>query len=416
MTEPTRRPRRKILTDAQVAKLPPKPKRYFHPDPELPKHGIRVQPDGAKSFYVITRDPWSKQRWVRIGSAAELKIEEARDKARAVIKRIEAGEPALPPVPVHPDSFKDVAEIWLKRHVVKEQLRSHAEIIRCLRKYVYPVWGERPFTKLRRGDVTALLDAVEDEHGARQADLVLAIVGGIMRWHAARGSKDGGDDDYVAPIVPGMRRWKSAAHRRKRTLDDDEIRALWASADELGTYGAIVKVALLTGQRRAKVATMNWDDILDGVWHVRTVEREKGNAGMLPLPPLVLDVIAAQPRQASNPHVFPAAVGSGPFNSFSQRAAELDAQIRKRLPGMKPFVFHDLRRTARSLMSKANVSSHHAERTLGHAIPGVEGTYDRHDYTHEIGIALAKLATLVAEIVNGSPGANVLTFNAAVRP
>ncbi len=307
-----------------------------------------------------------------------------------------------------------MAETWLQRHVAKEKLRSQAEIKRCLNKYVYPVWKDRPFAKLRRGDVTELLDAIEDKRGARQADLVLAIIGGIMRWHAVRGSKDGGDDDYVAPVVPKMRRWKSAAHRRERMLDDDEIRAVWACTDALGTYGAIVKVALLTGQRRAKVAGMRWTDIADGTWTVRVEPREKGTAKLLRLPQLALDAIAAQPRHASNGHVFPAAVGSGPFNSFSQRKAELDAKMRKRLPHMKPWIFHDLRRSARSMLSRAGVSSHHAERVLGHVIPGVEGTYDRHDYAPEIGSALAKLAALIEQIISG-PRENVVPLNASVR-
>jgi integrase len=66
-----------------------------------------------------------------------------------------------------------------------------------------------------------------------------------------------------------------------------------------------------------------------------------------------------------------------------------------------PWVIHDLRRTARSLMSRAKVPRDHAERVLGHAIPGVEGVYDRHSYQTEKGEALAKLANLVAKIVKG---------------
>jgi integrase len=68
---------------------------------------------------------------------------------------------------------------------------------------------------------------------------------------------------------------------------------------------------------------------------------------------------------------------------------------------LKPWVVHDLRRTARSLMSRAKVRRNHAERVLGHAIPGVEGIYDHYSYQTEKGKALAKLANLVAKIVKG---------------
>ena len=69
MTKPMRRERRKTLTDRMVAALPRQNKRYFHPDPELPSHGVRVLPEGPSSFYLIARDAFHKQRWVR-GSAA----------------------------------------------------------------------------------------------------------------------------------------------------------------------------------------------------------------------------------------------------------------------------------------------------------------------------------------------------------
>jgi integrase len=61
---------------------------------------------------------------------------------------------------------------------------------------------------------------------------------------------------------------------------------------------------------------------------------------------------------------------------------------------------HDLRRTARSLLSRAGVSSEHAERIMGHAIEGVEGVYDRHSYRDEKADALKRLATLIDSIVN----------------
>jgi integrase len=73
---------------------------------------------------------------------------------------------------------------------------------------------------------------------------------------------------------------------------------------------------------------------------------------------------------------------------------------------MPGWTLHDLRRTARSLMSRADVRPDIAEKVLGHAVAGVEGVYDRHGYDSEKAAALAKLATLVDSIV--SPRDNVL--------
>ena len=53
----------------------------------------------------------------------------------------------------------------------------------------------------------------------------------------------------------------AAERARRRILDDAEIRAMWTASADLGTFGAILKVLLLTGQRRDKVVTMTWEDV-----------------------------------------------------------------------------------------------------------------------------------------------------------
>jgi integrase len=287
----------------------------------------------------------------------------------------------------------------LVRHVKASGLRSEADIVRCLNAYVYPRWQHRPFRDIKRGDVAALLDKIQDNHGSRQADVCLAIIRKMMNWYASR------NDDYSSPIVRGMHRHNGGDHKRKRILGDDEIGAVWKACGKIGTFGALVKTLLLTGQRREKVVTMKWDDIVGGVWHIPSEAREKTSAGTLRLPAAVLDIVAAQLRIAGNPYVF-AARGSGPFNSFSQRKEELD----KKLSRMPAWVIHDLRRTARSLMSRAGVRPDIAERIVGHAIRGVEGVYDRHSYEDEKGEALNQLAALVERIINPPSSENIVNM------
>jgi integrase len=78
---------------------------------------------------------------------------------------------------------------------------------------------------------------------------------------------------------------------------------------------------------------------------------------------------------------------------------------------LEPWVIHDLRRTARSLMSRAKVNVDVAERCLAHVIGGVRGTYDRYAYRNEKRDAFQRLAALVEHIVN-PPVANVLPLRA----
>ena len=72
-------------------------------------------------------------------------------------------------------------------------------------------------------------------------------------------------------------------------------------------------------------------------------------------------------------------------------------------------VIHDLRRTARTLMSEAGVQSDHAERVLGHVVQGVQGVYDRHKYKEEKAEAVKRVAHLIETIVN-PPKGNVVAI------
>jgi integrase len=386
-----------------IADLPRRKAAYFHPDPELPKFGIRIRPKGPGTFTVICRDPFKKQRWVRVGSTAEMKVAEARDVARSVIKRVEGGHDPFPPPPVRPDTVAAVIENFLKRHVEKNKLRTGDEIRRVLNTYILPHWRDRPFAEIRRSDVAKLLDAVEDKHGPWVADAALATLRGVASWYASR------NDDYVLPFVRGMKRVPKDDRKRARILNDDELRAVWRAAEEAGTFGALVRVLLLTAQRRDKVVAMRWDDISpDGTWTIRTAVREKGNAGELKLPEAALAVIKARPRFVSNPHVF-AGAGAGPTNNFSRGKDKFDTAS-----GVTGWTLHDLRRTARSLLSRAGVRPDIAERVLGHAIAGTEGVYDRHPYFDEKADALARLASLIERIVNPPEGNVVQMHEAAV--
>jgi integrase len=388
--------RRCKLTDKDVANLKPRAKRYAVSDPDVPGHWIRVQPSGAKSYVAIAADPRGRQVWHTVGLVGLLSLDEAREQARNIIKSIKAGADRA-----GPQSFASVAEQWLERHVDAKGLRTAALIRRALNVHVLPQWGSREFTSIHRGDVARLLDDVEDQAGAQTADAVLAHISRICNWYATR------HDNYVSPIVCGMRRSNPKETARARILDDDEIRSVWRQAEANGTFGAIVRVLLLTAQRRDKVATMRWQDIsLDGTWHIPSEPREKSNAGALVLPEQALAIIQAQPRFADNPYVF--AKRAGYLTGFSKAKAAFDAK----LPDMPQWQLHDLRRTARSLMSRAGIRPDLAERVLGHAIRGVEGVYDRHSYRDEMADALRRLAALINNIVT-PPVGNVVSMMAA---
>jgi integrase len=121
----------------------------------------------------------------------------------------------------------------------------------------------------------------------------------------------------------------------------------------------------------------------------------------VPLTPAVQELIGERPRDWKTcPFIFSATGGRSPFTGYHKAKRVLDRAIaeRRKLQNrepMPPWVLHDLRRTARTLLSRAKVAPHIAERVLAHAQKGVEGTYDRFEYLAEKAEALTKLAALV---------------------
>jgi integrase len=359
----------------------------------------------------------------KLGEYPDLNVKQAREAAETFRTNLNAflAAKANPPKPIR--SFKDVAEEYVKREV-DGKLRSAANIKAILKNAVYPTlvdptltagdrgygetWEASEFTAIRRGAVSRLLDTIEEQRGPRAADVALAVIRKIMNWHATR------NDDFTSPIVKGMARSKPAERRGKRILNPDEITTFWIAASKCGVFGAYVQTLLLTAQRRNKVAEMRWDDVSDdGIWTIATEEREKGNAEKLQLPPVIVELLGKQYRVKGNPYVFPAAgkngKGRGFYCTFSKGKTELDKLMAETLPDIPRWRLHDLRRTARSLMSEADVRPDIAERVLGHAIVGVEAVYDHHKYFAQKAAALVALATLVARIVD-PPTANVIAI------
>jgi integrase len=227
------------------------------------------------------------------------------------------------------------------------------------------------------------------------ADRSLAIIRSLLNWHAAR------SDDFCSPVVRGMARTNPGQRARQRVLTDAELRSVWQMADKTAPpFGAFVQFLLLTAARRGEAARMTWDEISETDWTL-PASRNKTKVDLVrPLSAAAQKVLAKLPRVAACAFAF-TSDGQRPFSSFSRAKAPFDAAC-----GVTGWTLHDLRRTARSLMSRAGVNSDHAERCLGHVIGGVRGTYDRHEYHAEKQLAFEKLATLVGHIVN--PQVNIV--------
>jgi integrase len=224
---------------------------------------------------------------------------------------------------------------------------------------------------------------------------VLTVLRRIFNWWALR------DESFIPPVVRGMGRHSTAAHARSRILDDDELRRVWKAAEFSGVFGRLLKFLLLTGVRCGEAGAMTWDEIVDGVWTLPAARNKTKQELARPLSRAALAIIEAQPRIAGVPFIFTA--GKRPLRGDWRMKSRLDAAS-----GVTVWTIHDLRRTARSLLSRCGVNADVAERCLGHVIGGVRGTYDRHRYQAEMLAAYEALAARIDQIVNPPDGANVV--------
>jgi integrase len=311
----------------------------------------------------------------KLGRYPILSLKDARERAKVKLAK----------EVVDRSTFADVMGSYLEQEV-RGRLRTARHIEWSLRHYIPADWAHKRFADIRRSDVKALTDAMKS---ARQADLVRSYLRSMMKFYTE------GNDEYVSPLLSGSKsRYSIAEHRRSRILDHDELRALWKVAPELGPFGAMCQLLLLTAQRRGKVLTMRHDDIINDSWIIRSEKREKGNPGVLPLPKMALAIIRAQPVIRGRPEVFMV----GGLDAHKQ---ELDRKMAAVLGRpVENWVLHDLRRSSRSLMSWIEVRPDVAERVLGHGVgSAVAQTYDRYPYAREMGEALKALAAEVARIV-----------------
>lgn len=285
----------------------------------------------------------------------------------------------------------DTVEMICREYLAREgkRLRTVIEREQILGRLIYPTLGKRPIGAVTRSEIIRMCDKIEDANGPRMADVTLAALRRVMSWHAAR------SDDFRSPIVRGMMRQKPSELARSRILTDDELRAVWKTADAgASPHHALIKFLLLTAARRGEGAELTWSEI-DGADWTLPASRNKTKVDLVrPLSSPAIAVIELRRHDDSGPFVF-STRGATPPGGFSRFKEKFDLAC-----GVTGWSWHDLRRTARSLMARAGVREDHAERCLGHVIGGVRGTYDRHRYRTEMLNAFEALATLIARIVD----------------
>jgi len=426
------------LTDGRggsIAKAEPpnKGQRFIFDDHrDAPRgFGLRITAAGGKAF-VLQYTVEGRQRRKTIGDWPTWTLEAARDEARELRQQIDKGEDPLEEArrrKAEP-TVAEAVELYIKSHIVG--LTSEKPIKRYFERDMVPRLGDLKLTDVRRRDILELVEA-KAAATPTAARHLLTYTKGFFNWCV--------DREYIemspaAGIKPGSIKGKGQkplkANRRKRVLDNDEIRAFWTTSEGCGIHtltALALKLVLLTSQRPGEVCGLHEEEIDGDMWVIPAERRGKTETEQrVPLSPEALSIIDRARKEVARLSVRRKVQPSGlifetrPGQAVSVGALSKavvrysEALQNKDAPTWGNWTPHDLRRTARTGLSACGVPSEIAERVIGHGGDTMEDTYNQHSYDAEKRLALEAWARRLQTIINGRDPAktNVVPFNRAL--
>jgi integrase len=215
---------------------------------------------------------------------------------------------------------------------------------------------------------------------------------------------------------------------RTRVLNDDELKVIWRVASEADTpFNCLLRFLLLSCARRTEASAMTHSEVTEmlfkfdngkaevlQIWTLPASRSKTKTEVVRPLSKAAIQALKASPNTAGCRFFF-SSDGQVSLSAYSRFKKIFDARVlaelRRHDPEAKPLPpwrLHDIRRTSRSLLSRAGVHPDISERALGHMIGGVRATYDLHDFVPQMVDAFERLAGLIELIVSPSEEGNVV--------
>jgi len=384
-------------TVARLA-LPPGKSDEFFWDQSMPGFGLRLDARSGqlRKNYVVQYRRGPRSPRYPIGSAEVLNAEQARAQAKKVLAKVALGEdPAAERASRRERerfTFGALARDYLnaKQHTVRA--KTFVEARRYVTgKYFRPLFSMAA-DHIARRDVAACLVRVSRESGIVTAKRARSELSSMYAWAMGQGLVESN------PVI-GTNKLKSPPSR-DRVLDDRELAAVWRAAGD-DEFGRIVRLLILTAQRRAEVGAMTWQELDPerGTWTIPAARAKNNREHVLGLPALAWSIIESVPRMASRDWLFGRRAGG--FTSWALNKRMLDARLGDQV---RPFKIHDLRRSTASGLARIGTQPHIIEVVLNHFggfRSGVHGTYNRNPYFAEAKQALDVWANHIATIVAG---------------
>jgi integrase len=262
-------------------------------------------------------------------------------------------------------TFSQLSDEWLAD--AEKRLRPSwlAESRRLLKRDLAPLSTLR-IDKISRRDIAHLLESIAAPGTANHS---LALSRAIFNWGIATGRAESNP-------AQGLKKRYLAA--RERVLSVGELQRVWEATIDLGDYGRIVRLLILTGQRRDEIGHLQWSEIEQraggSVIALPGARTKNHRPHVVSLSELALSQLPL--RREGHPHLFGSKPGCG-YGGWSKGKAELDAQ----LDGVTPWTLHDLRRTFVTHMAEREIAPPHIIEAIVNHISGhkagVAGTYNR---------------------------------------
>jgi integrase len=398
--------------DVFTLPLPPGKQEYVYFDDGKPKdrvHGLalRIREGGSRKWVYMYR--WGgKLRRDTIGDASNNSAGWTLAKARAQAaewrllvnnKKDPRREREL--AEASATNFKTLKEAitaYLAKRGPHMKPRSHAETSRHLEVHWKPLHS-RAVHEIDGDMIADRLKEIEAESGPVARNRARSSLSAMYAWAIGERFSRHLKANPVATTLK-----TEEAHPRDRVLTDKELVTIWKAAPD-NSYGRIVKLLMLTGQRREEIGGLCWSEVKEDKKQLELPPQRTKNSRPhdVPLSDLALSVLKGAHMIRGHIHVFGDGVAG--FSNWSRSKEELDAVAK-----VKGWTLHDLRRTAATRMADLGVQPHIIEAVLNHISghkAGVAGIYNRSAYAPEKRAALDLLASHIRLILAKSEGANV---------
>ena len=342
-----------------------------------------------------------KQKKFKIGVYPAMQIKAAKTEAARILGEIAAGNDPQQQRTAY-QSAPTMCDLW-DLYLGSQKLKTRQKAIttqheerRKWKVEVKPIIGDMKVCDVTGSQLADILDDV-----ARRAPVASNRLHSFLRVLFKPAVRHGWIQ--YSPMA-SIEKTGGAEVPRQRYLTDAEIKTLWPFFDAAyGNGGDILKLLLLTAQRPGEIMSMRWQDI-DFDNRLWTLSNTKtGNDHLIPLSKPVLKILqrrkSGYPERVSwkndSEYVFP--------SRHNRQAGHTKSvnRLRKKIQqdsGIIGWTSHDLRRTARTLMSRLSIPHHVRERVLNHSVGKIQATYDRYDYLEEKRKALDLLGQEIVKI------------------